>query len=195
MMFLVQRHGKVCSSVLELPVFDFFCISIDHGNLADGRQVYKDFGAFLFQLKGFWMGAEFEIALEPFVGGGIESSDSPVAVPDIDAFRLRIIAKLVGIIWKFHRIQELVRVGIENLAGTIALVRNDNAIQIRKVKCHLRLYKLRLHAVDAPTAGHIKHFYGVMAIDISELTVIFIIDAHVVETALDIWHRNDPHQN
>ena len=49
--------------------------------------------------------------------------------------------------------------------------------------------------MDAPASGDIKDFYRIIAIDGGEHAITFIVDSHVVETALNIWHRNDPHQN
>src|ERR1700732_2637368 len=69
-----------------------------------------------------------------------------------------------------------------DLSGPIAFLRNDDTVQIWKVERHLRLHKFRLHAVDSPPPGHVKDFYGIIAIDGGEHTVTFIIDSHVVET-------------
>src|ERR1700722_885599 len=186
MMLLVERHGKVCSGLPEFPLFNLFRVLIDNGDFADGRQIYKYSGTSLFQLKRLGVRPEFEITFDPFVGGGIESADRAVSVTDINTFRLRVIAKLVGVIREFHGIQQLVGVGIENLAGTIAFVRNDDAIQVRKIQRHLRLDEFPLYAVDPPASGDVKDFYRIIAIDGGEHTITFIVDSHVVETALNI---------
>src|ERR1700730_12076616 len=69
-----------------------------------------------------------------------------------------------------------------DLAGPIVFLRNDDTVEIRKLERHPRLQKFRLHAVDSPPPGHVKDFYGIIAIDGGEHTVTFIIDSHVVET-------------
>jgi hypothetical protein len=39
-----------------------------------------------------------------------------------------------------------------------------------------------------------KDLYRIIVIDSAEHAVTFIVYSHVVKSALDIWHRNDPHQ-
>src|SRR4030088_3435593 len=110
------------------------------------------------------MGTEFEAALDPFIRGGVESTDGAIAVTYINAFRLWIIAKLIGVIGKLHGIQKLIGVRVENLACSVAFIRNDNAIQVRKIERHLRLYKFRLQAVDSPPSGHVKDLNRIIAV-------------------------------
>ena len=121
MVLFIKRHGEIGSSLFELPFHDFVRIAIDNGNLADGGKVYKDPGSLLLQLERFRMSAKLKITVELLVRRRVEHTNGAIAIADINAFRRRVIAKLVRIIRELHGIDYLVSIPIENLARAIAL--------------------------------------------------------------------------
>src|ERR1700722_4393618 len=127
-MLFVKRHGKVGSGFLQLPFLDGVSVAINDGDLADRGQVYKNSWPFFFQLKRLGMRAEFEIAVDALVCRCIEHADRSISVGNINTFRPRIVAELIGIIWILDGVDELVGFGVEDLARSVAFVRDNDSV-------------------------------------------------------------------
>src|SRR5579864_5977589 len=88
------------------------------------------------------------VAKRVYVGYG-DGEESAIVVTNVDALRDRIVTQLVGIIGKLHRIDQLVRVRIEDLARAVPLVRDHNAVRLGKVGHHLGLAESFLDAAGS----------------------------------------------
>jgi hypothetical protein len=111
------------------------------------------------------VGANFEVPSDLLVCRCVEHADRPITVPDIDTFRGGVIAQLIGILGKLHRIDQLIGIGIEDLTRTITLIRNHDAVQVGKVRDHLWLDESFLHAAVSPATGCIHNFHAVVAVN------------------------------
>src|ERR1700722_2687753 len=128
---LVERHGEIGSSLFQLPLHDFAGVTVNDGNLADGGKVYKDPGSLFLQLERFRMSAQLKITVEFLVRCRVKHSNRAVTIADINAFRRRVIAKLIRIVRELYGIDYLICFAIEDLARAIALARNNNSVELR----------------------------------------------------------------
>ena len=108
------------------------------------------------------MGPEFEITFDALIARRIKHTNGSLAIADIDALGKRIVAELIGIVWKLDGVDELVGVSIEDLARSIALARDHDPVRVRKVGDHLRLTELRPDAVYSPAPLDLQHLHTVI---------------------------------
>src|ERR1700723_2129 len=138
------------------------------------------------------MGPEFEITLDALIARRIKHTNGSLAIADVDALGKRIVAELIGILWKLDRVDELVGVSIEDLARSIALARDHDPVRVRKVGDHLRLTELRPDAVYSPAPLDLQHLHAVIPINGGKDSARLVVHRHMIEAALDVWHRDNP---
>src|ERR1700727_1308646 len=141
------------------------------------------------------MSSEFEITFDALIAGRIKHANGSLAIADVDALGKRIVAELIGIAWKLHRVDEPVGVSIEDLARSIALARDHDPVQVRKVGNHLRLTEICPDAVPSPASLNFEHLHTVIAINGGKDSASLVVHRHMIEAALDVRHRDNPHQN
>src|ERR1700730_15524389 len=124
-MRLIECHGEVCPCFLELPFVDLMGISINHRDLIDGGEIYKDLWSFLLQLKRFRVRTNHKVALNALIGDRIEYADRAlgiITVSHVYAFGRWVVPKLIRILRIFDAIDQFVSVGVEDFARPIALI-------------------------------------------------------------------------
>src|ERR1035438_3275925 len=141
------------------------------------------------------MSPEFEITFDALIARRIEHTNGSLAIADVDALGKRIVAELIGIVWKLDRVDELVGASIEDLARSIALVGDDDPVRVRKVGNHLRLTEICPDAVDSPASLNFQHLHTVIAINGGKDSASLVVHRHMIEAALNVRHRDNPHQN
>src|SRR5580692_9882493 len=141
------------------------------------------------------MSPEFEITFDALIAGGIEHADGPLAIADVYALGKRIVAELIGIVWKLDGVDELVGVSIEDLARSVALVGNHDPVRVRKVGNHLRLTEICPDAVYSPASLNFEHLHTIVAINGGKDSARLVVHRHMIEAALNVRHRDNPHQN
>src|SRR6202795_4195362 len=134
------------------------------------------------------MSPEFEITFDALIARRIEHADGSLAIADIDALGKRIVAELIGIVWKLDRVDELVGVSIEDLARSIALAGNHDPVRVRKVGNHLRLAEICPDAVYPPASLNFQHLHAVIAINGGKDSARLVVHCHMIEAALNVRH-------
>src|SRR5580700_8333442 len=141
------------------------------------------------------MSPEFEITFDALIARRIKHTNGSLAVADVDALGKRIVAELIGIVWKLDGVDELVAVSIEDFARAIALARNHDPVRVRKVGNHLRLAEICPDAVYSPAPLNFEHLHTVIAINGGKDSASLVVHRHMIEAALHVRHRDNPHQN
>ncbi|PYQ43159.1 MAG: hypothetical protein DMF77_10825 [Acidobacteria bacterium] len=187
-MGLIERHGEVCLRPAQLPSRrDRLLLGVDHGHPGPTGFVDEDPSRRL-ALERF--GVRFQgdlsdtLALER-----VHDGERAVAVADVDALMLGVVARVVRVVAEGDRPRRLERRTVEEGEPAVAAARHRDRLRLRHEDEPLGLLESG-DALHTLSLLEVHHLEGPVAERADEEPPCRDVDGEVIDAPLDSGHRN-----
>lgn len=104
MIGFIQRHGKIGGDQAERPFAGgLLFVPVRDRDVVCSQHIDENPRLGFFQLERLWMRPNRDIA-HGHIFGGVDDADRPAAVPDVNLYRRRVVAHIVGIVVEFNTV-------------------------------------------------------------------------------------------
>ena len=147
--------------------------------------IHKNSVSVFFQFKRFRVSGKFN-RTDVLAVGRIDDAEPSLVKTDINLFGGAVIAHIVGIIFQIEFADLLERFSVVRFANAGFVIRDEDAVQFRKVGDPLRCTEAS-NRVNSFALAHIENFDGVVAKRADKQSFASGVKGEMVDPSFDTW--------